>query len=263
LQGALKILLSTKHQSFLSGLESNLISFISFQTTLIYFLNLIVSRLVTFFTQEIHSKRARGFAMVCLKMLKRLIIAALVCSSLAVAKTYTVQSGDTLYRIAQKNGISTTQMLRLNPGIGGLKIGQQINLGSGTKSNPSLKRSSSTVVRVAFSKVGASYRWGSTGPYNFDCSGFTRYVMKQMGVTLPHSSRAQFNGGRVVSRNGLLPGDLVFFQGFSGRGGVGHVAVYIGNNRIIHASTPSTGVIVSSLAERYYSSRYLGARRYL
>jgi cell wall-associated NlpC family hydrolase len=197
-------------------------------------------------------------------MLKHLIIAALVCSSLAVAKSYTVQSGDTLYRVAQKNGISTTQILRLNPGIGGLKIGQQINLGSGTSTKPTtVNRSSSNVVRVAFSKVGANYRWGATGPYNFDCSGFTRYVMKQMGVNIPHSSRAQFNGGRVVSRNGLLPGDLVFFQGPGGRGGVGHVGVYIGNNRIIHASTPSTGVIVSSLAERYYSSRYLGARRYL
>ena len=204
--------------------------------------------------------------MVSPKMLKRLIVAALVCSSLAVAKTYTVQSGDTLYRIAQKNGISTTQILRLNPGIGeSLGVGQQINLGSSTNAKPSVKTATnrSSVVRVAFSKVGANYRWGATGPYSFDCSGFTRYVMKQMGVSVPHSSRAQFSGGRVVSRNGLLPGDLVFFQGFSGRGGVGHVGVYIGNNRMVHAGTPSTGVIVSSLAERYYSSRYLGARRYL
>jgi cell wall-associated NlpC family hydrolase len=201
-------------------------------------------------------------------MLKRLIIAALVCSSVAVAKTYTVQSGDTLYRIAQKNGISTTKILMLNPGISdSLRLGQQINLGSGTSTKPlvstTTNRSSSNVVRVAFSKVGASYRWGAMGPYNFDCSGFTRFVLKQMGVNLPHSSSAQFNGGRAVSRNGLLPGDLVFFQGFSGRGGVGHVGVYIGNNRMVHASTPSTGVIVSSLSERYYSSRYLGARRYL
>ncbi len=124
-------------------------------------------------------------------------------------------------------------------------------------------RSSSSVVRVAFAKIGASYRWGSSGPYSFDCSGFTSYVMRQMGVVVPHSSRAQYNGGRAIARNGLQAGDLVFFQGPSGRGGVGHVAVYIGGNRIIHASTPSTGVIVSSLAERYYVSRYIGARRYL
>ena len=215
-----------------------------------------------------------GFAMVGLKMLKHFIIAALICSGVVLAKTYTVQSGDTLYRIAQRHGISTTQILRLNPGIGeSLKIGQQINLGAGTNTRVStntkpsvistVNRSNSNVVRVAFSKVGASYRWGSMGPNSFDCSGFTSFVMKQMGVNVPRSSHAQFSGGRVVSRNGLLPGDLVFFQGFSGRGGVGHVGVYIGNNRMVHASTPSTGVIISSLAERYYSSRYLGARRYL
>ncbi len=198
-------------------------------------------------------------------LLKRLLIAALLCSSAAVAKTYTVQSGDTLYRIAQKNSLSTTRLLMLNPGIQeNLRIGQQINLGGvASRSTISSSRSSSSVVRVAFAKIGANYRWGASGPYSFDCSGFSSYVMKQMGVTLPRSSRAQFNGGRAVSRNGLLPGDLVFFQGFNGRGGVGHVGVYIGNNKMVHASTPSTGVIISSLSERYYLSRYLGARRYL
>jgi cell wall-associated NlpC family hydrolase len=243
-----------------------------YQTNLIHFLKFSVSEWVTALTQELHRQSAIGFAMVSLTMFKRLMIAALICSSVALAKTYTVQSGDTLYRIAQKNGVSTTELLRLNPGIGEtLKVGQQINIGTSARPNnvtsakPSVvaNRSSSSVVRVAFSKVGASYRWGSTGPYSFDCSGFTTYVMKQMGVNVPRSSRAQFGSGRAVSRNGLLPGDLVFFQGFSGRGGVGHVGVYIGNNRMVHASTPSTGVIVSSLAERYYSSRYLGARRYL
>jgi cell wall-associated NlpC family hydrolase len=126
-----------------------------------------------------------------------------------------------------------------------------------------VEASGSAVVRVAYSKVGAAYRFGSTGPNRFDCSGFTSYVMKQMGVVVPRSSRAQYNSGRAVSRTGLQAGDLVFFQGSNGRGGVGHVGVYIGNNRMIHASTPSTGVIVSSLSERYYVSRYIGARRYL
>lgn len=200
-------------------------------------------------------------------LLKPLLIAALLCSSVALAKTYTVQSGDTLYSVAKKNNTSTTRLLVLNRGLGeSLRVGQQINLGSSVSSvttNVSNSRSGSSVVRVAFSKVGAGYVWGATGPRSFDCSGFSSYVMRQMGVTVPRSSRAQFDGGRAVSRNGLLPGDLVFFQGPSGRGGVGHVAVYIGNNKIIHASTPSTGVIVSSLAERYFVGRYIGARRYL
>jgi cell wall-associated NlpC family hydrolase len=200
---------------------------------------------------------------------KRLLAALFVFSGAALAKSYTVQSGDTLYRIAQKNGISTTRLLQLNPGLSQtIRIGQRLEVGTPTTTrsttiSPTTSNRSSTVVRVAFSKVGAGYRFGATGPYSFDCSGFTSYVMKQLGVSIPRSSRAQFEGGRAVSRTGLLPGDLVFYQGPSGHGGVGHVAVYIGNNRIIHASTPSTGVIVSSMSERYYVSRYIGARRYL
>jgi cell wall-associated NlpC family hydrolase len=84
--------------------------------------------------------------------------------------------------------------------------------------------------------------------------------MRQFGVSLPHSSSAQFRMGSRVSRTNLQAGDLVFFS-LGTRGVVGHVGVYIGNGRMIHASTPSTGVIVSSLNESYYVSRYLGARR--
>jgi murein DD-endopeptidase / murein LD-carboxypeptidase len=86
------------------------------------------------------------------------------------------------------------------------------------------------------------------------------YVMRQFGVSLPHSSSAQFRMGRSVSRANLQAGDLVFFSSGT-RGVVGHVGVYIGNGRMIHASTPNTGVIVSSLSESYYVARYLGARR--
>jgi peptidoglycan DL-endopeptidase LytE len=206
-----------------------------------------------------------------------LIAAAIALSSAASAKSYTVQSGDTLYRVAQKNGLSLTRLLILNPGIAeNIRPGQKINVGDAATSSPTktnrtintttqtapTNRSSSNVTRVASRQIGSRYVWGASRPGAFDCSGFTMYVMRQMGVSLPHSSRAQFSGGRPVSRSGLQSGDLVFFVGPSGRG-VGHVGVYIGNNRMIHASTPSTGVITSSLSERYYASRYLGARRYL
>jgi peptidoglycan DL-endopeptidase LytE len=228
-------------------------------------LDLTVSKCVTGLAQEFHDAWGRRSANLGDMMLKQLLVLALLCSSAALAKSYTVQSGDTLYRIAQKHGISTTRLLQLNPKVGeNLKVGQRLEVGTISQSRAVMSSPrSSNLVRVAYSKLGAGYRFGATGPYSFDCSGFTSFVMKQMGVSIPRSSRAQFNGGRAVSRMGLLPGDLVFYQGPSGRGGVGHVAVYIGNNKIIHASTPSTGVIVSSMSERYYISRYIGARRYL
>ena len=208
--------------------------------------------------------------------LKRFLAVAafVVLSSAAFAKSYTVQAGDTLYQVAQKNGLSLTRLLQLNPGISeNIKPGQVIEIDSNSSVKPSAtvqqpvatapsSSRSSAVVRVAFNQVGSRYVWGASRPGAFDCSGYTYYVMKQMGVTLPRTSRAQFGAGRAVSRSGLLPGDLLFFRGPSGSG-IGHVGIYVGNNKMAHASTPSTGVIVSSLSERYYVSRYIGARRVL
>jgi cell wall-associated NlpC family hydrolase len=103
------------------------------------------------------------------------------------------------------------------------------------------------------SKLGSPYQWAADGPNSFDCSGFTMWVYRQVGVGLPHSSRAQYNVGQRVSRANLKPGDLVFF----GRSRIHHVGIYVGGNQYIHA--PSTGdvVKVSSLNR----TDYVGAVR--
>jgi peptidoglycan DL-endopeptidase LytE len=198
------------------------------------------------------------------------ILAIATLFGAAVAKTYVVQSGDTLYSVARSNGISLAQLMVFNKGIAtNLKPGQRLTLPdnarvttktSKVQQNTSSRANNSSVVQAAYRNLGARYVWGASRPGAFDCSGFTMYVMRQFGVSLPHSSSAQFRMGRSVSRGNLQAGDLVFFS-LGTRGVVGHVGVYIGNGRMIHASTPSTGVIVSSLNERYYVSRYLGARR--
>jgi cell wall-associated NlpC family hydrolase len=110
---------------------------------------------------------------------------------------------------------------------------------------------------VAYAKrfVGVRYVYGGSSPRSgFDCSGFVRYVYAHFGVSLPHSSYAQFGDGRRVSRRSLRPGDLVFFDG------VGHVGLYVGNDRFIHAPHTGTRVQVTPLAG-WYSSRFSGARR--
>jgi peptidoglycan DL-endopeptidase LytE len=199
------------------------------------------------------------------------ILAIATLFGAALAKTYVVQSGDTLYSVARSNGISLAQLMVFNKGIAtNLKPGQRLTLPdnarvtttkiSKVQQNTSSRANNSSVVQAAYRNLGARYVWGASRPGAFDCSGFTMYVMRQFGVSLPHSSSAQFRMGRSVSRGNLQAGDLVFFS-LGTRGVVGHVGVYIGNGRMIHASTPSTGVIVSSLNERYYVSRYLGARR--
>ena len=108
---------------------------------------------------------------------------------------------------------------------------------------------------------GYPYVYGGAGPSSFDCSGFTQYVYKQFGYSLPHSARSQAYIGTRVSKDELRLGDLIIFTE-NGSSDIGHVGIYIGNGSFIHASSPSVGVIVSSLYG-YYESRYItGVRIY-
>jgi len=93
------------------------------------------------------------------------------------------------------------------------------------------------VVAIARQYLGAPYVWAASGPNSFDCSGFTMFVYRQVGISLPHSSRAQINCGARVSRSDLEPGDLVFFGS-----PIHHVGLYIGDGMMIHA--PQTGDVV-------------------
>jgi len=126
---------------------------------------------------------------------------------------------------------------------------------------PRLARSRAPGVRaVRFARrlVGVPYRYGGDSPSGgFDCSGFVRYVYAHFGFTLPHSSYADFDLGRRVSRGALRPGDLVFFDG------VGHVGMYVGGGRFIHAPHTGTRVEVTSLSDPWYQASYDGARRLL
>lgn len=117
-----------------------------------------------------------------------------------------------------------------------------------------IAREQEKVVKYARRLMGVRYTYGGTSPSTgFDCSGFTRFVYAHFGIALPHYSVAQFSLGRRVSMTGLRPGDLLFFDG------LGHVGLYVGSGRFIHAPHTGTDVQISPLSE--YSSVYDGARR--
>ncbi|TFV48975.1 C40 family peptidase [Blastococcus sp. TF02A-35] len=99
-----------------------------------------------------------------------------------------------------------------------------------------------TAIQVALSKVGSPYRGGASGPGAFDCSGLTSYAYAAAGVTLPRSSRAQATIGRQVGRAELQPGDLVFYYT-----PISHVALYIGDGKIVHARTYGTPLSVTTV----------------
>ncbi|MET3575397.1 C40 family peptidase [Bhargavaea ullalensis] len=116
-----------------------------------------------------------------------------------------------------------------------------------------------TVISTAKKYLGVPYKYGGTTTAGIDCSAYTQLVYKNVGVSIPRTSGAQYNSGKAVAKSNLQVGDLVFFN-TSGKG-VSHVGIYIGSNSFIQAST-SRGVTITSLSDPYYwGSKYIGARR--
>jgi cell wall-associated NlpC family hydrolase len=119
--------------------------------------------------------------------------------------------------------------------------------------------------RRARSQIGAPYRYGGASPKGFDCSGFTRWVYKKHGASLPHNSFGQYRLAtrdgyrRVHKRKNLRIGDLVFHKTTGAK--VGHAGIYIGKGKFI-SSTSSSGVRVQSVRDPYYwGSRWVGGTR--
>jgi cell wall-associated NlpC family hydrolase len=108
--------------------------------------------------------------------------------------------------------------------------------------------------RIALAEVGVPYVWGGDSPHGFDCSGLVRYAYGRVGISLPHSSYALFSRGTSVSRSHLEPGDLLFFDG------LGHVGIYVGGGRMVHAPQTGQSVQVASLSGPYGTS-FVAARR--
>lgn len=120
------------------------------------------------------------------------------------------------------------------------------------------------IVATAQQYIGTRYVYGGSSPNGFDCSGFTMYLYKQFGYSLPHTASGQYaNYGVKVSKSDLLPGDLVFFTSPGNGGRINHVGLYMGDGNVIHARYSVGRVHINSLSESYYASNYVGAIRIL
>lgn len=118
---------------------------------------------------------------------------------------------------------------------------------------------------VAYAKkyLGYKYVYGGSSPKTgFDCSGFTQYVYKHFGYTISRSSVSQATNGTKVDKKDLQPGDLVIYKNHS-LTRIGHVGIYIGNNKMIHASEPGVGVTITDIDSKAhkYPQRYVMGRR--
>lgn len=131
----------------------------------------------------------------------------------------------------------------------------------------SASASAARVVATAERYLGTRYRYGGQSPAaGFDCSGFVQYVFGRNGVTLPRTSKLQASAGRSVPLEieSLHPGDLLLFSS-KGRG-VDHVAIYVGNNRMLHSSAGAGGVVYDDLSTprgKWYLKRHVASRRVL
>jgi cell wall-associated NlpC family hydrolase len=127
--------------------------------------------------------------------------------------------------------------------------------------------SAARILATADSYLGKGYVYGGDTPaVGFDCSGFVQYVFGHHGVNLPRTSRQQAGAGQALSSKiaSLKPGDLMLFSSRGGR--VDHVAIYAGNNRILHSSAGAGGVVYDDLSTprgKWYLARHVASRRVL
>jgi cell wall-associated NlpC family hydrolase len=116
-----------------------------------------------------------------------------------------------------------------------------------------------SAARHALEMQGKPYRTGGNSPRGFDCSGLVQYSYARANMRLPRSTEGQWASSRAIAWKEIRPGDLLFFNEEGKRNS--HVAIYVGNSRFVHAPSSGKRVSTASLADRYWSQSFAGARR--
>ena len=137
-----------------------------------------------------------------------------------------------------------------------IEIDRPVDLAKTLEENTS---SVNKIKTTAYSFLGARYRFGGNSRNALDCSSFVQQVFREQKISLPRTAREQFYVGSEVMRGDLQKGDLAFFQTYARF--ASHVGIYLGNRKMIHASSRDRRVVISSMDTPYYLNRFLGARR--
>ncbi len=166
------------------------------------------------------------------------------------------------------NGFSgytaSSTSVRAKQSVAGKNVQTGRNHSASAKVAQMSPRQSSDVLSRAVNVLGTPYRWGGSSPSKgFDCSGLVKYAFNDIDeVDLPRTSNAMASGhGLKVAREDLKPGDLLFFNIKSRR--VNHVAIYLGNDRFIHAPRRGKNVTIDTLNKPYWQKHYVVAKRVL
>ncbi|MDQ7056798.1 MAG: C40 family peptidase [Persephonella sp.] len=115
------------------------------------------------------------------------------------------------------------------------------------------------IVDLAIGLLGIRYRFGGESIWGMDCSAFVQRVYAMAGISLPRTARYQAKYGMYISRENLKPGDLLFFRTYARF--PSHVGIYIGEGKMIHASSAGKRIIISSIDKDFYLRNFLFAKR--
>jgi peptidoglycan endopeptidase LytE len=186
-----------------------------------------------------------------------------VCSNIVVPVCYAdhiVQPGESVFLIAQQYGISQQELVEVNSIVDPeyIEVGQVLVIPQKEERVvPSSRGGRPDVVAIALQQVGKPYRWGGSGPNEFDCTGLVIYSFNAVGIPLNRDLNWMFS---LPKADQIQRGDLVLFRD-TYKSGISHVGIAVDSNSFVHAADVTYGVIVSSLSNPYWKSRFAGATR--
>ena len=160
----------------------------------------------------------------------------------------------------QPAGTSSASPRRADPGTVPVEADNAGAPPSAVPTPPAIAPPVAALLTTALDLRGVPYRNGGSDPNGFDCSGFTQWVFARNGVRIPREVRDQFRAGLEVAPDTIAAGDLVFFA--TTTSAASHVGIALGDGTFVHAPNSRGVVRVERLAADYWSSRYLGSRRY-
>ncbi|MEX1031369.1 MAG: C40 family peptidase [Paenibacillaceae bacterium] len=205
--------------------------------------------------------------------MKKIILSTVLATSLFISGIASASSSnqyidkdlDTFWTISQKFNINLSILQSANPQVDPNNIykGTLIQLPIPVSQKQSWNSKADAIIAIGMKQLGTPYVFGGDTPgLAFDCSGFVQYAFNQNGFNLLHSAALISQMGVAVDKNDLRKGDLVFLQG-TYKSGVSHIAIYLGDNKILHAGTMGTRDVKIStfLGTPYNDSHYWGARR--
>lgn len=183
------------------------------------------------------------------------------------AHVHVISPGDTLFSIGRGYGVTVDALKRAN-GLSGDRIiaGRALVIPvpgppAGSNDLPAKETNPGGLLETALDFLGVRYLLGGNDRRGIDCSGLVKAVFLEHGLNLPRTARDQFTAGEPVPRPDARPGDLFFYRN-SRSTRPSHVGIYLGRDRLLHASRTARGVVISDMTRSpYYTDNFLGARR--